>query len=208
MRKVSLLALLFVFCGLYAIAQDYPKAELFGGFNVTHLDTEGLAARIAPLSVKSWYPGWEIAGQYNFTKLLGVKGDFSGNYGTPVSGLAGFPSARAYTFMGGPVFSLRTEHLTPFAHALFGGNHASVDASTRLGTPSGSENAFAMAFGGGVDWKLTRHFDARLGQLDYLYTKHCGNFGVLTGHVCILGVPGAPPAHQNNFRFATGIVIH
>jgi hypothetical protein len=93
--------------------------------------------------------------------------------------------------------------MTPFVHALFGGNHLSADASVVTGAAA-SETAFAMAFGGGVDVKLAHHFGLRLGQFDYLYTKHCGN----TGGGCVLGVGTAPPAHQNNFRFATGIVIH
>ena len=60
-----------------------------------------------------------------------------------------------------------------------------------------------MAFGGGVDMKLTRHFGLRLGQFDYLYTGHCIN----VSGVCTLGVTGTPAAHQNNFRFATGVII-
>jgi len=223
MRKVLLIGLAVTLCGVYAVAQDYPKAELFGGFNITHLDTENIQ-RVLPTgtNVKSWYPGWEIAGQYNLTKLIGIKADFSGNYGKPLT-VPGFstPSGRAYTFLFGPVFSLRKEHITPFAHALFGGNHISVDSFTITGvgtSPSFSETAFAMAFGGGVDWKLTHHFSVRLGQFDYLYTKHCINapadfFGLGNPAGCVLGSnsilgAGAPAAHQNNLRFETGIVIH
>jgi len=228
MRKVLFVALAVMLCGLYAVAQDYPKAELFGGFSVIHMDTEGLtnaqaAAATAPgATIKTWYPGWAIAGQYNLTKLIGIKADFSGNYGKPLT-VPGFstPSGRAYTFLFGPVFSLRKEHITPFAHALFGGNHISVDSFTITGvgtSPSFSETAFAMAFGGGVDWKLTHHFSVRLGQFDYLYTKHCINapadfFGLGNPAGCVLGSnsilgAGAPAAHQNNVRFETGIVIH
>ena len=42
MRKVLFVALAVMLCGFYAVAQDYPKAELFGGFSVIHMDTEGL----------------------------------------------------------------------------------------------------------------------------------------------------------------------
>lgn len=233
MRTALYIALAVMLCSFYAVAQDYPKAEVFGGFNITHLDTEGVTVATFDLpagsSIKNWYPGWEIAGQYNFTKLLGVKGDISGNYGTPVNipGVTGIPGARDYSFLFGPVVSLHAEHLTPFVHALFGGNHLSLPSSTisTAGTgdpafPGFSETAFAMAFGGGVDWKLTHHFSVRLGQFDYLYTKHClsvpadfaglGNAaGCLLGSNSILGAKGSAfPAHQNNFRFATGIVIH
>jgi opacity protein-like surface antigen len=221
MRKVLFIAVLVLVCGCFAVAQDYPKATIFGGFSYLHADTEGVTGASlstslgfpAGTSVQTWYPGWEVAGQYNFTKLLGVKADFSGNYGTPVK-VPGFalPHARAYSFLFGPVVSVRRDRVTPFVHALFGGNHISLDSSALLTTTAVTENAFAMAFGGGLDVKLTRHFAARLGQFDYLYTKHClnlpadwGGFGNVAG--CQLGVPGAPADHQNNFRFATGIVI-
>jgi len=210
MRKVLYIALAVMLCGVYTVAQDYPKAELFGGFSVLHADTENAQSLIdGGVNVKSWYPGWTIAGQYNLTKMLGVKADISGHYGTPLSNVPGFPQAKSYTFVFGPVISFRDHfgnRLTPFAHALFGGNHVSVDSTPT--TPSGSETSFAMAFGGGLDWKLTHHFSARLGQFDYLYTKHCGNLGALTGNTCVLGTPGFPTDHQNNFRFSTGIVIH
>jgi len=227
--KLSILSLLIGFagmmCGSYAVAQDYPKAEFFGGVSFFHLDTEGITAATvgapAGTSIKSWYPGWEIAGQYNLTKLFGIKADFSGHYGTPVTvpGVSGLPGAKFYTFLFGPVISYRTDRFTPFVHAVFGFNHLSLDSSTvsfegaKAAQPGFSENAFAMAFGGGVDVKLTRHFALRLGQFDYVYTKHCLNVpadfaGAGNAGGCLLGVGTAPPAHQNNFHFSTGIVIH
>jgi len=222
MRKVLFIAVLVLVCGCFAVAQDYPKAELFGGFSMVHADTEGTSVTSLDLpagsSIKTWYPGWEISGQYNLTKMFGVKADFAGNYGQPVSvpaadipaGSTALPHARGYTFLFGPVVSFRGDRITPFVHALFGGNHISTDAFDIVevtgAVPAGSETAFAMAFGGGVDVKLTRHFSARLGQFDYLYTKHCGN---LFGTGCTLGLAGeSEAAHQNNFRFSTGIVIH
>ena len=230
MRKVLFVALAVMLCGLYAVAQDYPKAEVFGGFSTVHLDTEGFnnAALVAITdtpgsTVRTWYPGWEASGQYNFTKLLGIKADISGNYGTPVS-VPGFsiPSSHGYTFLFGPVVSYRTGRITPFAHALFGANRLSIGSSA-IGDTAGpfvfipggySETAFAMAFGGGVDVKVAHHFSVRLGQFDYLYTKHCFSLSAAeaaaldTAQGCQLGVDGAPAAHQNNFRFSTGIVIH
>ena len=231
MRKALVVALAIVMCGFYAVAQDYPKAEVFGGFSLVHIDTEGFTnAKLVALTdtpgstVKTWYPGWEIAGQYNFTKLLGIKADISGDYGTPVSvpGVTGIPSSHGYTFLFGPVVSFRTGKLTPYFHGLFGANRLSIGSSTldrAVGPfvliPGGyTETAFAMAFGGGLDWKLTHHFSARLGQFDYLYTGHCFSVSATeaaeldVAQGCKLGVGTAPAAHQNNFRFSTGIVIH
>jgi len=226
MRKVLFIAVLVLVCGCFAAAQDYPKGEVFGGFSMIHVDTEGATnasaaafTDIAGTTIKTWYPGWEVSGQYNLTKMFGIKADFAGNYGKPLT-VPGFstPGAHGYTFLFGPVVSFRRDRITPFVHALFGGNHITLDADAALGSPSFSETAFAMAFGGGVDVKLTHHFSARLGQFDYLYTKHCINApedvlgfenpaGCLLGSNSIFGA-GAPAAHQNNFRFSTGIVIH
>ena len=217
MRRLLAVALLVLFCTAYTVAQDYPKAEVFGGFSFTHLDTEGATVpegAPAGTSIKHWYPGWEAAVQYNLTKLLGIKADFSGNYGKPVNvpGVTGIPSAHSYSFLFGPVVSARTGRFTPFAQALFGANRLSFGSST-ISVPifgvtvpetGYSETAFAMAFGGGLDLKISHHFAYRLGQFDYLFTKHC----LAVAGVCTLGVDGAPAAHQNNFSFSTGIVIH
>jgi len=220
MRKILFIAVLVLVCGCFAVAQDYPKAEVFGGFSFTHLDTEGATVPAdAPTgtSIKHWYPGWEGAVQFNLTKLLGVKADIGGSYGKPVSvpGVTGIPSAHSYNFLFGPVVSARTGRFTPFAQALFGANRLSLGSSTIgassicplcsvISTSGYSETAFAMAFGGGLDVKVSHHFAYRLGQFDYLFTKHC----LAVAGVCSLGVDGAPPAHQNNFSFSTGIVIH
>jgi predicted metalloprotease with PDZ domain len=47
-----------------------------------------------------------------------------------------------------------------------------------------------------VDLKVSNHVAVRLGQADYLYTKHDFSFGV----------PGVSD-HQNNLRFSTGVVF-
>ena len=65
--------------------------------------------------------------------------------------------------------------------------HASVDTGTSF-FGSASESAFAMAFGGGLDYNLNKNFAVRVGQFDYLPTR----FGDAT---------------QNNFRYSTGIVL-
>ncbi len=58
-----------------------------------------------------------------------------------------------------------------------------------------SDSTFAMAFGGGLDWKAGDHILVRVAQADYLYTKHDFSFGV----------PGIA-THQNNIRLSAGIV--
>lgn len=65
-----------------------------------------------------------------------------------------------YTFMAGPVFSVRTKWLTPFAHALFGG--------ATIGEGGGSGGAFSMGLGGGMDVNTGEHLALRLLQADWI----------------------------------------
>jgi opacity protein-like surface antigen len=60
---------------------------------------------------------------------------------------------------------------------------------------SGTENAFAMTVGGGVDYRLTDHFAVRPVKVDYLMTRF-GETGTGTG-----------TNTQNNLRVSTGIVF-
>jgi len=136
---------------------------------------------------------------YNLTPMFGVVADFGG-YHWSDSGADG----TAVTYLFGPKVALRHGPITPFAQALFGGIHGSgsffdicEDARVhREGEGcevSGSENAFAMAIGGGVDWNATAHIGIRLVQAEYLFT----NFNEGAGN----------PGHQNNARISTGVVF-
>jgi opacity protein-like surface antigen len=147
MRKFLLFISLFAFSCLPVSAQDQPKAEIFAGYQYTHLEPSLNAS------------GWNASVAANVTNWFGVKGDFSGAY---KSGL------RFHTYMFGPVVSARQfGRVTPFAHALFGGARASN---------GGSVNAFSMAFGGGLDVKINRNVAVRLVQADWLATHFVGDW--------------------------------
>jgi hypothetical protein len=45
MRNLCLICLLYVVVGRLAIAQDYPKAEVYGGYSYINIDTNGLSSR-------------------------------------------------------------------------------------------------------------------------------------------------------------------
>jgi opacity protein-like surface antigen len=72
---------------------------------------------------------------------------------------------------------------------LFGVAHGSADFA---GT-SGSDNAFAMTLGGGVDYKLTDRFAIRPIKVDYLMTR--------------FSETGTSGQTQSNLRISTGIVF-
>jgi hypothetical protein len=147
MRKLIGILLLFGLFSFAAAAQEYPKAEVFGGYQYTNLDGTSLN-------------GWNAALSGNLNHWFGVTGDFGAAYKS-VSG-ASFSN---YTYMFGPTLaSRRGEALTPFVHALFGGFHSSASFAGF----SGTGNGFAMGIGGGLDMKVTPRIVLRAGQFDWM----------------------------------------
>ena len=76
------------------------------------------------------------------------------------------------TYLFGPRFSYRSyHHFKPFAETLFGAGHAGASIA---GGANGSQNAFAMAIGGGVDYRISNRFSIRPLQVDYLLDAFFG----------------------------------
>ena len=154
--------MLTVFLGVLSfplMAQDYPKAEVFGGYQYLHLGGSGTDINAN---------GWNASLTGNFNSWFGVAADFGGAYKT-ISGI----DTKVYSYAGGPVVSLNSAgKLNPFVHALFGGAHASASLS---GVGSGSVNGFTMMFGGGADVKLNQILAVRLVQADWVYYRFSGN---------------------------------
>lgn len=138
MRQLVILALSLGLLSVPVMAQNFPKTEIFGGYQFTHFEP-GVNAN-----------GWNASLTGNVNRWFGVAADFSGAYKS---------GEHVHTYMFGPVFSARSDKVTPFAHALFGG----------AGT-----NAFAMAFGGGVDVKMADKVALRLIQGDWLVLRSEG----------------------------------
>ena len=179
---VCLLAFLS-FTAAAAFAQDTPKLDVFVGYSYV---------RDNPST--SGVPSFNLHGgsasvAYNVNNWLGAVADFGGYHANNIlgSGVDGTVS----TYLFGPRISYRKhERFTPCAQALFGVAHAS---GSGFGV-SGSDNAFAASFGGGVDVKLSHHFSWRPAQIEYLLTR----FPETTSS----GVT------QNNLRASTGLVFH
>jgi opacity protein-like surface antigen len=151
--------------------------------------------------------GMEVSGQYQYIRSYpgqgapavncqGAGGTFAANLnswvavvgdidGCKVTGLPTGASSHEINYLFGPRFAYHNSgRLTPYAQVLFGGETASA---TITGFPSSSVNSFAMTFGGGADFKLTRHLAFRAIQVEYLYTHFSG-------------------AKQNNLRLQSGLV--
>lgn len=172
MRKFIGLALLLCMVSLAAFAQETgntPKAEIFGGYQYTRFDG-GVNAN-----------GWDTSLTGNLNHWFGIAADFSGAYKSQ-NGV----SFNNYTYTFGPVVSYRhNETFTPFAHFLAGGFRASAAFSGL----SGSDNGFAMMFGGGVDVKATKRVAVRAIQFDWL-SLHSNGF-----------------SDNNNMRISTGLLL-
>ena len=151
---------LIVILGLLSfplMAEDYPKAEIFGGYQYLHLGGSGTDVNAN---------GWNASLTGNFNKVFGVTGDFSGSYKT-IGGVSG----KIYSYTGGPVVNLNHEGtVNPFVHALFGGAHISAS----FAGASAAENGFTMMFGGGADVKVSQPLAIRLFQVDWVYYRFSG----------------------------------
>ena len=166
MKKwVLLCAAALLFAG-GASAQDFPRAEVFGGYSFAHLGADGSSAN---------FNGGSASVAYNLFPWLGVVGDFGGYHGD-----SSFGNGNLYSYLFGPKVALRHGPITPFVQALFGGAHAtaSVSCDTARVKPQGTvecgsigENSFAMTVGGGLDWNATPHIGVRLIQAEYFMTN-------------------------------------
>jgi opacity protein-like surface antigen len=162
-KSTTLLAVLFL-VAVSAQAQDYPKAEIFGGYSYFSrdvsfddpFDDDDLGFFNEREGLHGF--GFSVAG--NFHKNLGIVGDFS--YHKREIELPG-PDLdfSDFIFLFGPRFTARGDSIDGFVHTLVGGVRSKVedfDSNTDL----------ALGFGGGVDIKLNESFAIRAVQLDYI----------------------------------------
>ncbi len=178
MQKLAVCVVFLSVLPLSAMAQDTPKAELFGGYSYLRAnDPIGLNLN-----------GWNASISANVNNWLGIAADFSGHYGTP--SFFGFTppvglETNIHSFLFGPRFSARGHgNVVPFGHALFGISRGHAD----IFGINFSDSSFAMAFGGGVDFKLNDAIAIRLIQADYIQTRFAFD-------------------RQNHARISTGIVF-
>lgn len=186
MRKlISVGMLLLGLCLTAAAADEMPKVEVYGGLSFLHIDDNGLHAP------KRNFAGWDSEFQFNINKFLGITADIGGNYGRVQST---FGRSKSYAYVFGPTFSFRREHATIFAHTLFGQNVISKNVISGSSDPAPTDSALAMAWGGGIDVPVNKTFAIRLGQLDWLYTRH---------DLTSIGGKG----FQNNIRYSGGMTL-
>jgi hypothetical protein len=159
MKKLLGVALLVALFSFGAFAQEGSKAQVFGGYQFTSMDG-------------GWHGnGWNASADMFANKWFGITGDFSGTYGS---------SASFLTYTAGPTVAARGRSFSPFAHALFGGAHAS-----QFGV---GDSGMAMMFGGGVD-AGSQKLAFRVVQFDWLNVRFNG------------------VSDKNNMRISTGVLF-
>jgi opacity protein-like surface antigen len=175
-----------------ATSDEQPKNELFAGYSFHSADINTLT--IDPH--RTAQNGVNLAYTRNINEHVGLVADASAHFHRNAFSTGGgtFTSNRdQYFVLGGLQFRPHYHgRLRPFAHALFGGSlfrgfTADRRASGNVFTFDDA-TSFAMAFGGGVDVRLTKNIDLRLIQADYTPTF----FG---------------SGRQDNFRISIGVVF-
>ena len=195
MRIVLVSAVLFGLM-ISAAAQDFPKAEIFGGYSYGNFQV---------LSSRSSLNGWNASATVNIYRWFGLTTDFGGLYGGKGSEVIVLPppigteteslKEHSYTFLFGPQFAYRTGKLSGFGHLLFGESRvnesgtvtcASCTGFILVGRNSLTTAQTTLALGVGGDYKLTRTMAWRV-QVDYLPISSTNNLRVSTGLVFRVG---------------------
>jgi len=219
MRQLALALVVFTFFSSRAVAQKsddaaFPKLEGFAGYSGVF--TGFVLIKTGPASVGQTdldsVAGFEGAIIGNVNRVLVIKGDASIHFGrykepdfTVPCGLPACPTqpanshTRMFNFLVGPELKLRNHtRATPFADGLFGITHTSRAFSTSGAalTFSGStrDTGFGMAFGGGLDVRITRRISFRLSS-DYALAY--GQTG-----------PSGSSKTLNSWRFSFGALFH
>jgi len=150
-------------------------------------------------SYARFYPA--TSGIKNFS-MNGGSGSLAVNFKSWLSGVADiggysratpppFGSRTLSTYLFGPRVSInRHGRVTPFGQVLVGVAHS----GSRYLTTGGSQNPFAAAIGGGLDWGFRNHIRIRAAEVDYLLTHFSE---VVNNNTRV----------QNNLRVSTGLIF-
>jgi hypothetical protein len=221
MRKLAISTCLFLCLPFIAMAQSSEnvstRGTIYGGYSLLHTSNSlgsGLGSNLGGSLGSSFggnnFNGWDGQGTFNFTRHFGVTADFSGNSkqlaGISFLGFSAGTQQHMYNFLFGPTATAYFGKSSVFGHALFGEAHSSLSAGVTvpilggISAPITSANAFAMAFGGGVDIGLSRHFAIRAAQLDLIRT----NFNSVDALAA--GLSTSTGNSQNSFRYSGGVI--
>jgi hypothetical protein len=195
----TLILLLAVFGAVFrAGAQDFPRAEIFGGYSYGNFQV---------LSNRSGLNGWNASATVNVYRWFGLTTDFGGLYGgkgteiipvpAPVGPETETGSEHLNSFMFGPQFTYRARKISVFTHLLLGESRVNDKVSVSCSGCNGLfllgpvSNSLTIAqttlgLGVGADYKLNRSVAWRA-QADYVPISTTSNLRVSTGIVFRVG---------------------
>jgi hypothetical protein len=171
---------LIVVSAFAAAAQYVPPMETFLGYTYVRFG----ATTNAPAFTSNGGSG-QFA--YNFSKWLSLVADLGAVHNSHIYN--SHVDNTAMNFLFGPRLSVRYARLRPYFQVLFGGVYFTSGSSTQI---MGSQTAFAMTAGGGLDIPINKHLTFRPIGLDYFLTR-LQNLRTLGDN------------SQNNLRYTTGL---
>ena len=141
-----------------AIAADgaVPKAELFGGYSYTQEGDQSLHGGEASLALR-------------LTRWIALEADVSAHYGSEL----GISTSRLF-FLGGPRFAYRSRSVSVYTHYLAGGVRSRAGITVVGVDITESRTDFALAFGGGLDVRISDRWAIRA-QADYALIRADGS---------------------------------
>jgi opacity protein-like surface antigen len=157
--------------------------------------------------------GWNSAVTLYFTPRFGLTGDVSGNWRRENQTYFGQPyraQLEIYNFLAGPQLRyINSTRWTPFGRVLAGVAYSRNRFGARTGATTlqsfdDSSTDFAMAIGGGLDYRISGRVSYRILQGDYnpIFRRDRTIVGSDGTTIQINGKT------ENNLRFSTGFVFH
>jgi len=166
------IAVLFLFSS-WAAAQEAPapKWEVYGGYSFLYPNSYlhamlpgGVLPVGSPLESNPWGLGGSLT--YDFRRWFGLTLDGSMDFHSGETGLATRIDDTAFSNLSfGPKFTYRTTHVAPFLEALVGDHRLAPDAFHDI-------NKLGFMFGGGLDFKVSKHVALRLPRVDYVMSSY------------------------------------
>ena len=216
MNKLLLVFVSLPLLVVASIAQDVPKAEVYMGYTFVRFNA---AAPVNAFTANGGVGSFQYNFNRHFSFVAELGGVHNGSLTIASSGVLQ-PDQTAFTYLFGPrVFFNKAGVVSPFFEYLVGGFHNSRSFSVPNSlippgavAPPGvtvqpgsvdtkyrsTQNAAAMAVGGGIDIRLSRWISFRPVQLDYLPT-----------HFSPFNIPGLGTINnanwQQSLRYSTGV---
>ena len=192
----------------------HTNVEIYAGYSFLLLDgfeTDNVDINDV-LDQRLHFHGVDLSGTFNFSRYVGAQVDFSFNRRNQDLGdfdLIGDAEASIQNYLFGIQVKNNSKDGTwfrPFGHFLAGASRQRLEFNSPLLIPiigddafSFRKTSFALAMGGGVDFRVTDVFSIRAIKLDYLpvFIDDFDAVGVsFTGRT------------QRNFRAGAGLVFH